>query len=62
MFFVKWEMKVYISSLSLLSCHRARHLYRIESLHPPVHAVTAVVLRYSVKGTSSINDMDEVWP
>jgi hypothetical protein len=29
----------------LLSCPRARQLYRTESLHPPGHPVTAAVLR-----------------
>jgi len=28
--------------LSLLSCPRAQHLYRVEGLRPPGHDVTAV--------------------
>ena len=33
----------------LLSCPRARQLYRIESLHPPGHLVTGLMLRETKK-------------
>ena len=40
--------------LSLLSCPRARQLYRIESLYPPVDFATAAVLSDTTKGTHVI--------
>jgi hypothetical protein len=35
----------------ILLCHRAWQLYRLESLHPSGHTVSAVVLRANIKGT-----------
>jgi hypothetical protein len=38
-------------TVSLLSCPRAQHLYRVEGLHPQGHDVTAVELRDEINGT-----------
>jgi hypothetical protein len=43
-----------IYRLSLLSCPWVRQLYRIESLYPSGHAVTASVLTGTIKGTPCI--------
>ena len=40
--------------VSLLSCLRARRLYRIENLHPPGHSVTAGMLIGAMKEISLI--------
>ena len=39
------------STVSFLSRPRARHLYGIESLHPPGDLVPAGVLRRTIEGT-----------
>jgi len=39
----------HVHSVSLLSCLRARLLYRIERVHPPGHRVTAAVLSDTIK-------------
>jgi hypothetical protein len=40
--------------VSFLKCHQARQLYRIGSLHPPGHSVTAATPRNTIKGTHCV--------
>jgi hypothetical protein len=46
-----FEVSDSIILVIILSPHRARQLYRIESLHPTGHPVTAAVLRTAMKET-----------
>ena len=42
---------IHVYRIFLLSTHRLRQFYRIESLHLPGHPVTAAVLRTAIKET-----------
>ena len=46
-----WLLYTSPSTVSFLSWPRARHLFRIESLHPPGHLVPAVVLGGTIERT-----------
>jgi hypothetical protein len=45
----------------LLSRHWAPQRYHVESLHPPVHSVTAAVLRTAMEETHCRNDSNVSW-